>query len=150
VLAPFNAFLIGRGVKTLALRQRQACASALEIARFLAAHPSVSTVFYPGLESHPGHAIAARQMHPFGSLVAFELAGGIAAGRRFLDRVELIAHAVSLGDVRSLVTHPASTTAANVPKDVREAAGIGDGLLRLSVGIEDTPDLIADLARALG
>jgi methionine-gamma-lyase len=149
VLAPFNAFMITRGIKTLALRQRQACQSALEIARFLAAHPAVAAVHHPGLESHPGHAIAARQMRAFGSLVAFEPSGGLAAGRRLLDRVRLVTHAVSLGDVRSLVTHPASTTAANVPPEVRARAGIADALLRLSVGIEDTADLIADLERAL-
>jgi methionine-gamma-lyase len=150
VLAPFNAFLIARGLKTLALRQRQACASALQIAQWLKAHPAVSAVHYPGLESDPGHALAARQMFAFGTLVAFELSGGIEAGRQLLDRVKLLTHAVSLGDVRTLVTHPASTTAANVPREVRAAAGIGDGLLRLSVGIEDVPDLIGDLEQALG
>jgi methionine-gamma-lyase len=150
VLSPFNAFMIARGMKTLALRQRQACASSLEIARWLSAQPAVSAVHHPGLESHPGHTLALRQMQAFGALVAFELSGGIAAGRRLLDRVRLITHAVSLGDVRSLVTHPASTTAANVPAEVRALAGISDGLLRLSVGIEDTADLIADLEQALG
>lgn len=149
VLAPFNAFLVARGIKTLALRQRQACASALAIAEYLVGHRAVLRVHHPGLPSHPGHDVAQRQMRAFGSLVAFELAGGIAAGRRVLDRVQLVTHAVSLGDVRSLVTHPASTTAANVPPEVRAQAGIGDGLLRLSVGIEDPEDLIADLAQAL-
>lgn len=104
---------------------------------------------YPGLESHPGHDVARRQMRAFGSLLSFELTGGVDAGRRVLDRVQLISHAVSLGDVRSLITHPASTTAASVPADVRRAAGIGDGLIRLSVGIEDADDLLADLEAAL-
>lgn len=150
VLAPFNAFLISRGVRTLALRQRQACASALAIASFLEQRPEVERVHHPGLASHPGHAVAARQMRAFGSLVAFELAGGFAAGRRVLERVRVVSHAVSLGDVRSLITHPASTTAVNVPAAVRAEAGISDGLLRLSVGIEDAEDLIGDLEHALG
>ncbi len=149
VLAPFNAFLIARGLRTFALRQERACASAARIAAWLAEHPAVARVAYPGLSSHPGHDIAARQMQAFGSLVAFELGSGISAGRALLDRVQLVSHAVSLGDVRSLVTHPASTTAANVPPDVRRAAGISDGLIRLSVGIEDAEDLIADLEQAL-
>ncbi len=149
VLAPFNAFLVARGVRTLALRQRQACASALAIARFLEAHAGVSRVHYPGLASHPGHALAKRQMQDFGALVAFELRGGLDAGKRVLERVRVISHAVSLGDVRSLVTHPASTTASTMPADLRLRAGIADGLLRLSVGIEDSADLIADLDRAL-
>ena len=150
VLAPFNAFLIARGVRTLALRQRQACDSALAIAHFMDQHRAVTRVHYPGLAAHPGHAIAARQMRAFGSLVAFELTGGLDAGRRMLERVRVLTHAVSLGDVRSLITHPASTTAANVPREVRLAGGIADGLLRVSVGIEDIEDLVADLDQALG
>jgi cystathionine beta-lyase/cystathionine gamma-synthase len=149
VLAPFNAFLIARGLRTLALRQAQACASARRIAAFLEAHPAVARVHYPGLASHPGHDLAVRQMRAFGSLVAFDLGDGIEAARRVLDRVELIAHAVSLGDVRSLLTHPATTTAASMPAEQRNAAGIGDGLLRLSVGIEDAEDLLEDLGQAL-
>ncbi len=149
VLAPFNAFLITRGMRTLALRQAQACASAARIAAHLEEHPAVARVWYPGLSSHPGHALAATQMRAFGSLVAFELPS-LEAGRRVLDRVGLISHAVSLGDVRSLVTHPASTTASTMPPDVRRQAGIADGLLRLSVGIEDADDLLADLDYALG
>jgi cystathionine beta-lyase/cystathionine gamma-synthase len=149
VLSPFNAFLVARGIHTLGLRQRQACASALAIAGMLEAHASVARVHYPGLDSHPGHAIARRQMRAFGSLVSFDLLGGIEAGRRLLDRVRLVSHAVSLGDVRSLITHPASTTSANVPPEVRARAGIGDGLIRLSVGIEETEDLLDDLTQAL-
>jgi cystathionine beta-lyase/cystathionine gamma-synthase len=150
VLAPLNAFLIARGVRTLGLRMERASASALAIARWLASREGVARVHYPGLPDHPGHAVAARQMAPFGSLLAFELEGGQAAGARLLEGVRLIAHAVSLGDVRSLVTHPASTTASTMPAADRRAAGISDGLLRLSVGIEDVDDLVADLDRALG
>jgi methionine-gamma-lyase len=150
VLSPFNAFLITRGIRTLALRVERASASALAIASWLAGRAGVARVHYPGLPSHPGHAIAAIQMKGFGSLLSFELEGGIDAGRRVLDRVELIAHAVSLGDVRSLITHPASTTASTMPQADRHLAGISDGLVRLSVGIEDAPDLMADLDRAIG
>jgi methionine-gamma-lyase len=149
MLAPFNAFLIARGMRTLALRQAHACASALAIAFFLERHPAVEHVYYPGLPSHSGHDVAQRQMRAFGSLVAFELRGGLEAGRRLLDRVRVVTHAVSLGDVRSLITHPASTTASTMPAEVRRQAGISDGLLRMSVGIEDAEDLIADVDRAL-
>ncbi len=150
VLAPLNAFLIGRGVRTLGLRMERASASALAIARWLAVRDGVARVHYPGLAEHPGHAVAVRQMHAFGALLSFELVGGVEAGRRVLDRVRLVSHAVSLGDVRSLITHPASTTASTMSPEDRLAAGIGDGLLRLSVGIEDAGDLIADLEQALG
>ncbi|MBX3127485.1 MAG: aminotransferase class I/II-fold pyridoxal phosphate-dependent enzyme [Polyangiaceae bacterium] len=150
VLSPFNAWLILRGIRTLALRQERACHTAARLAQVLTEHPAVQTVRHPSLPTHPGHDVACRQMTAFGSLLAFELVGGIDAGRRVLDRVRLISHAVSLGDVRSLITHPASTTALNMPPEVRRAAGIGDGLLRLSVGIEDRADLLADLEQALG
>ncbi len=149
VLAPFNAFLIARGIRTLALRQERACASALTLAQRLSGHPAVASVHYPGLSSHPGHAVARRQMRAFGSLLAFELAGGLEAGKRLLGAVQLVSHAVSLGDVRSLVTHPASTTASTMPADLRARAKISDGLVRLSVGIEDVEDLWADLSAAL-
>lgn len=149
VLSPFNAFLILRGLRTLALRQARACESAARLADALARHPAVARVYHPSLPDHPGHAIACRQMTAFGALLAFDLRGGLPAGRQVLDRVALVSHAVSLGDVRSLITHPASTTAVNMPPEVRKAAGIGDGLLRLSVGIEDADDLLADLTRAL-
>ena len=109
----------------------------------------MARVYYPGLATHPGHEIARGQMRAFGSLLAFELSGGVEAGRRLLDRVQLISHAVSLGDVRSLITHPASTTASTMPAELRARAGISDGLVRLSVGIEDAEDLSADLDGAL-
>jgi methionine-gamma-lyase len=150
VLAPFNAYLIARGVRTLALRTERSNATALDLARWLSGRPGVSAVHYPGLESHPDHAVATRQMRGFGALVAFELEGGLEAGARVLERVRVVTHAVSLGDVRSLITHPASTTASTMPVADRHAAGIGDGLLRLSVGIEDLPDLVADLDHAIG
>lgn len=150
VLAPFNAFLIARGVRTLGLRVERASASALSLARWLQGRPGVRRVHYPGLPSHPDHALATRQMRAYGALLSFELDGGVDAGRRVLERVRIVRHAVSLGDVRSLITHPASTTASTMPAADRRAAGIDDGLLRLSVGIEDIEDLVADLDRALG
>ncbi|MBI3206640.1 MAG: aminotransferase class I/II-fold pyridoxal phosphate-dependent enzyme [Myxococcales bacterium] len=149
VLAPFNAFLIARGIRTLALRQERACASASILAQRLSEHRAVARVHYPGLATHPGHDVARRQMRAFGSLLSFELTGGLAAGKRILDEVRVVSHAVSLGDVRSLVTHPASTTASTMPAELRARAGIGDGLVRVSAGIEDVEDLWADLASAL-
>jgi methionine-gamma-lyase len=149
-LSPFSAMLIARGVRTLALRMRHASASALELARRLSEDPRVERVSYPGLASHPGHAIARAQMERgFGALVAFEVRGGIEAGARTYDRVRTIARAVSLGDVRSLLTHPASTTHVSLTPELRRQAGIGEGLMRLSVGVEDVEDLWADLDRAL-
>ena len=150
VLAPFNAFLISRGIRTLALRQAQASRSAGVLAERLQSHPAVERVHYPGLSDHPGHAVARRQMRAFGSLLSFELRGGLPAGRKLLEAVGVITHAVSLGDVRSLITHPASTTASTMPPELRERAEIRDGLVRLSVGIEDAEDLWADLEQALG
>lgn len=148
-LAPLNAFLVTRGLSTFALRMAQATATAARLAAFLEGHRAVSVVHHPGLASHPGHALARRQMRVFPAILSFEVKGGLAAGRRVLERVELIRHAVSLGDVRTLLTHPASTTASTMPASDRVRAGIGDGLLRLAVGIEDFEDLEADLARAL-
>ncbi|MBK9000162.1 MAG: aminotransferase class I/II-fold pyridoxal phosphate-dependent enzyme [Myxococcales bacterium] len=149
VLAPFNAFLIARGIRTLALRQERACASAKTLAERLAGHPAVACVYYPGLPGHPGHEVAQRQMRAFGALLSFELAGGLPAGKHLLGAVRVITHAVSLGDVRSLITHPASTTASTMPPELRARAGIGDGLVRLSVGIEDVEDLWADLSAGI-
>ena len=149
VLSPFAAFLIARGLRTFALRQRQQCASAATLASRLAAHPAVAIVHHPSLPSHPGHALARRQMHAYGSLLSFELradgSSALDAGRRVLDGVKTITHAVSLGDVRSLIVHPASTTHSTMPAATRAAAHISDGLLRLSVGLESVEDLWADL-----
>ncbi|MBX3270907.1 MAG: PLP-dependent transferase [Sandaracinaceae bacterium] len=148
--SPWAAMLVARGLRTLGLRMQRASASALELATRLEAHPAVERVLYPGLPSHPDHAVAARQMRGgFGALLAFEVAGGRAAGAQCYDTLDVITRAVSLGDVRSLITHAASTTHASLTPAQRAAAGIGEGLLRLSVGIEDVEDLWADLEQAL-
>jgi methionine-gamma-lyase len=153
VLAPLNAFLVDRGLRTFALRQAQACASAATIAQRLAEHPRVARVHHPSLASHPGHALACRQMHAFGSLLAFEIAPSAAspleAGKRVLESVRVVSHAVSLGDVRSLIVHPASTTHSTMPEGARKLADVTDGLLRMSTGIEGVEDLWSDLERAL-
>jgi methionine-gamma-lyase len=153
VLAPFNAFLVDRGLRTFALRQRQACGSAAVLAERLSRHPRVARVFHPSLASHNGHAVARAQMHAYGSLLSFELrpskGAPIDAGKRVLEAVRVIAHAVSLGDVRSLLVHPASTTHSTMPPETRALADVTDGLLRLSVGIEGTEDLWRDLEAAL-
>ncbi len=154
VISPFNAFLVSRGLRTFALRQRQQCASAAVLAARLAGHPRVAAVHHPSLSSHPGHALARRQMHAFGALLSFELradrgATVLQAGKRVLEGVKVITHAVSLGDTRSLLTHPASTTHSTMPAADRLQAGISDGLLRLSVGIEAVEDLWRDLEKAL-
>ncbi len=149
VLAPFNAFLIARGIRTLALRMERASDNARVLAEALEARSDVARVHYPGLASHPGHALATRQMRGYGAILSFELRGGREACRRFVDRTRLLTHAVSLGDVRTLVTHPATTTASTMPEEDRRAVGITDSLLRLSVGIERSDDLLVDIDRAL-
>jgi methionine-gamma-lyase len=153
VIAPFNAFLVDRGLRTFALRQRQACSSAAAVASRLADHPRVARVFHPSLASHEGHAVACAQMHAFGSLLAFEVApktgAALDAGKRVLEATRIVTHAVSLGDVRSLLVHPASTTHSTMPPEARKLADVTDGLLRLSVGIEGTDDLWRDLEGAL-
>jgi methionine-gamma-lyase len=148
VLSPFNAMLIARGIRTFTLRARQACQTALTLARALEEEKSVVRVHYPGLPSHPGHALARKQMSSFGALVAFEVES-VDKGRRVLEAVRVVTHAVSLGDVRSLITHPASTTHMSMPAEARRAAGVGDGLLRISCGIEETEDVVRDILRAL-
>ena len=148
---PFDSFLALRGLKTLPLRMRQSGESALAIAGFLERHPRVERVLYPGLDSHPQRALAKRQMARSGSgVVTFFLKGGLAEARRFLERLEVFTLAESLGGVESLVDHPAIMTHASVPPETRAKLGISDSLVRLSIGIEDTDDLIADLASALG
>jgi cystathionine gamma-lyase len=149
VAGPFDSFLALRGLKTLALRLERHCANALAIAEHLAGHKQVARVHYPGLASHPQHALARRQMHGYGGMVTIELKGGLAEARRFLERVEIFALAESLGGVESLIEHPAIMTHASVPAAQRQALGIGDTLIRLSVGVEDLDDLIADLDQAL-
>jgi methionine-gamma-lyase len=151
VLSPFNAFLVSRGLRTFALRQRQSCETAATLASRLAEHPRVAKVHHPSLASHRGHALANAQMHAYGALLSFELAGddAIDAGRRALSRVRVLTHAVSLGDVRTLVVHPASTTHSTMPRETRLAANITDGLLRISVGLESAGDLWRDLEQAI-
>jgi cystathionine beta-lyase/cystathionine gamma-synthase len=150
IQGPFDSFLALRGLKTLALRMERHCASALKIAAWLERHPKVRRVFYPGLASHPQHALAKKQMHGFGGMISAELAGTLDDARRFLERCRLFALAESLGGVESLIEHPALMTHGSVPAEVRASGGISDTLVRLSVGIEDADDLIADLAAALG
>ncbi|HVB28459.1 MAG TPA: PLP-dependent transferase, partial [Terriglobia bacterium] len=149
VISPFNAWLILRGIRTLHLRMTAHCANAQKIAEFLARHPKVERVNYPGLAQHPGHSIASRQMSAFGAMISFEVQGGYEGGKRVMDGVKLFARAASLGDTRSLIVHPASTSHRAVPPDDRRAIGISDGLVRLSVGIEAADDLIGDLDHAL-
>lgn len=150
ISGPFDSFLALRGLKTLALRMERHCASALKIAQWLENHPKVRRVYYPGLPSHPQHALAKKQMRAFGGMISAELAGTLDDAKRFLERCQLFALAESLGGVESLIEHPALMTHGSVPPEVRATLGIGDTLVRLSVGIEDADDLIADLAAALG
>lgn len=147
--SPFDSFLTLRGLRTLDARLRVHQENAASIAQLLEAHPTVRAVHYPGLPSHPGHALASRQQRGFGAMISFELAGGEAAVRAFLDGLDHFTLAESLGGVESLVAHPATMTHAAMSAEARAAAGIGDGLLRLSVGIEDGNDLLVDLARGL-
>jgi methionine-gamma-lyase len=149
VLSPQDAFLVLRGLKTLALRMQRHCDNAQGIAGQLAAHPAVEAVHYPGLPGFPQHALAQRQMARAGGMVAFELKGGLAAGKRFMDALSLVTRAVSLGDAETLAQHPASMTHSTYTAEERRAHGISEGLVRLSAGLEDIEDLHADIARAL-
>ena len=147
--SPFDAYLTLRGLRTLFPRIERQQASAAAIASFLAAHPAVTAVHYPGLETSPGHAIARAQQAGFGAMLSFDLAGGVEAVRSFVEAVRVFTLAESLGGIESLVAHPATMTHAGMGPEARRAAGIGDGLLRLSVGLEAESDLIADLDQAL-
>jgi cystathionine gamma-lyase len=150
ISGPFDSFLILRGIKTLALRMERHCANALAIARFLEAHPRVERVYYPGLESHPQHALAKRQMTGgYGGIVTAVLKGTLDEARQVLERCHLFSLAESLGGVESLIEHPGLMTHASLPAAVRASLGINDGLIRLSVGVEDVDDLIEELQRAL-
>ena len=149
VISPFNAWLTLHGIATLPLRFGRHCANARALAEFLENHSAVGRVHYPGLPSHPQHALAKQQMNDFGGMVSFELKGGVEAGETLVNRVELCALAVSLGDVRTLICHPASTTHSQVSPEARRRAGITDGLVRVSVGLEEVEDIIADLDQAL-
>ena len=149
VPGPMDCFLVLRGVKTLGVRMERHAQNALKVAQFLATHPKVQKVTYPGLESHPQHALARKQMTGFGGMMTFDIKGGLEAARKFLKTVKIFACAESLGGVESLIEHPAIMTHASVPKETRELLGISDGLIRLSVGIEDAQDLVDDLKQAL-
>lgn len=150
IQSPFDAWLTLQGVKTLPLRIRQHSENALQVAKFLEAHPQVTTLNYPGLESFPQHDLATRQQSSGGALISFEVKGGVEAGIAVMNSVKLCSLAENLGSAETLVTHPASMTHSAVPVEQRNAAGITDGLVRLSVGLEDPNDIIADLAQALG
>jgi cystathionine gamma-lyase len=149
IAGPFDSYLALRGVKTLALRMERHCANALALARWLEAQPKVARVRYPGLPSHPQHRLAERQMNGFGGMISIDLDTDLAGARRFLEHCEVFALAESLGGVESLIEHPAIMTHATIPLPSRQKLGIGDALVRLSVGIEDLDDLIADMTRAL-
>jgi cystathionine gamma-lyase len=149
VPGPFDSFLVLRGVKTLHVRMQRHAENAAKVAEFLAGHPKAGKVNWPGLPSHPQHALAKKQMKGFGGMMTFEIQGGLEAARKFLKAVKVFACAESLGGVESLIEHPAIMTHASVPKENREKLGISDGLIRLSVGIEDVVDLIDDLKQAL-
>jgi cystathionine gamma-lyase len=150
VPSPFDSFLTLRGIKTLALRMERHCGNAMHVAAWLEKHPKIARVIYPGLATHPQHLLASRQMQQrYGGMVTAVLKGGLAASRRFLERCRLFTLAESLGGVESLIEHPAIMTHASLPEDVRAGLGIDDGLVRLSVGIENVDDLIAELKYAL-
>ena len=148
VMSPFDAFLVLRGIKTLPIRVERCEENARAVAAFLADHPKVECVLYPGLPNHPGYEVQQRQARGFGAMISFDL-GSYDAAKRFLDRLEVMSLAESLGGVETLISHPATMTHASVPAERREALGIGDGLVRISVGIEDREDLLADLQRGL-
>jgi methionine-gamma-lyase len=150
VMSPFTAMLVMRGLKTLQLRMARHCESGQRVAEWLEAQPGVQAVYYPGLASHPQHELAKRQMDGFGGMIAFELAGGYDAGIAMMNRLQLIRRAVSLGDAETLIQHPASMTHSTYTEEERLEHGISNGLIRLSVGLEDVDDILADLEAALG
>ncbi len=150
IAGPFDSFLALRGLKTLPLRMERHCANAAAVAAFLEDHKKVEWVYYPGLPSHPQHALAKRQMPAFGGMVTVLIAGGLDGARRFLERCRIFALAESLGGVESLAGHPVTMTHASMPVEMRARLGVVDGLVRLSVGLEDLDDLLADLDQALG
>lgn len=149
VPSPFDCWLTLTGVKTLPIRMERHSENGMAVARFLEAHPKVKRISYPGLPGHPGHEIAKRQMSGFSGMISFELKGGIPAGRHLMNRVKLCSLAESLGSVETMVTHPATMTHADVPKKDRLARGLTDGLVRISVGIENVDDIVKDLKQAL-
>lgn len=149
VLSAWDSFLILRGLKTLAVRMKRHCSNALKIATFLEGHPQIENVYYPGLPSHPQHELAKQQMKGMGGIVSFELKGGKEVGEKFTDALNLIITSFSLGDPETLIQHPASMTHSSIPQSEREKFGITDGLMRISLGLEDPNDIIGDLEQAL-
>ena len=148
-LSPFNAWILSKSLETLAVRVEKHCDNALKVAEFLENHPKVKKVKYPFLKSHPQYEIAKKQMSLGGNVVAFEIEGGIEAGRQFLDKIQFCSLSANLGDTRTIVTHPASTTHSKLTFDERLAVSITDGLVRVSVGLETVADVINDLNQAL-
>jgi len=150
VTAPMDSFLVLRGIKTLHLRVQRHCENGEKVARFLVDHPKVANVYWPGLESHPNHAIAKKQMRGFGGMISFDLKGNsMEDAHTIAKKVKVFALAESLGGVESLIGHPATMTHASIPKEEREKTGVTDSLIRLSVGVEDIEDIIADLKQAM-
>lgn len=149
-MSPFNAWVLSKSLETLAVRVEKHCENALKLATYLEDHPKVKWVKYPFLKSHPKYSIAKKQMRLGGNIVAFEVKGGLEGGRTFLDSIKMCSLSANLGDTRTIVTHPASTTHAKVEAEVKAAAGITDGMVRVSVGLEHIDDIIADLEQALG
>jgi cystathionine beta-lyase len=150
VTAPMDSFLVLRGIKTLHLRMQRHCENGEKIARYLQTHPKVDKVYWPGFETHPNHDVAKKQMRGFGGMISFTLKGNqLQDALDLVKKVEIFALAESLGGVESLIGHPATMTHASIPKEVRELSGVVDSLIRLSVGVEDADDLIADLDSAL-
>jgi len=148
IMSPFDSYMVMRGIKTLAIRMERHNKNAVEIARYLQEHPKVKRIYYPGLESHPQHELAMRQMSGFGGMISFEIDGGLKEARRFLEGLTIFSLAESLGGVESLIEHPALMTHASIPREEREKVGITDSLIRVSVGIEDVKDLIEDMDNA--
>tara|TARA_B100001146_G_scaffold74321_2_gene65940 strand:+ start:4056 stop:5219 length:1164 start_codon:yes stop_codon:yes gene_type:complete len=150
IAGPFESFLLLRSLKTLSVRMQRHCENAMKVAQFLESHPKVSETIYPGLENHPQYEIAKKQMRGFGGMITFIVNGGVKQATEILQKLEIFTLAESLGGAESLASHPSTMTHASIPKHIRESIGIGDGLIRLSVGIESVDDLIADLEQALG
>jgi O-succinylhomoserine sulfhydrylase len=149
-LSPFNAWVLLKGLETLRIRMEAQSQSALELARWLESHPRVSKVFYPGLASHPQHRLAAKQQRSGGAVVSFEVEGGREAAWKVVDSTRLISITANLGDTKTTITHPATTTHGRISAEARARAGVTEGLLRIAVGLESTRDLRADLERGLG
>ena len=148
-MSPFNAWIFHKGLETLAIRMKESCTNAARIAEWLNRHPKVSRVFYPGLKSHQYHEIAARQQSDYGAILSFEVFGGKSAAWQVIDALAIFSITANMGDAKSTVTHPATTTHSRITQTDRERVGISDGLIRLSIGLEDADDLIADLTGGL-